>query len=268
MGSCSKSCDYGGVKTRFRTQAISQKGRGKFCTGNAIEYYSCFNKCCLRSYNCLKTRNVYPKRRYVIMIMIVEIGKMKKMQKSCSIKYTSWNNAGRGNAAYLDRHHLYCHGNGILNMFELERSGNEIRYKYRCCDVFIRPYNQHKFSTRETTNSFTYDGSQNTVYLDRQYITCSGYGLLQSMKLVRNAGHTSWRYEYVCKHVLGDYGLRLGCYEYSTGFTKDGDGQNYYLDRQHVSCPHDHFMQYIHLNRNSDHTRIRYTIRCCEIIVP
>lgn len=27
-------------------------------------------------------------------------------------------------------------------------------------------------------------------------------------------------------------------------------------------------MQSIHLNRNSDHTRKRYTIRCCEIIVP
>ncbi|CAG2215810.1 unnamed protein product [Mytilus edulis] len=30
MGSCSKSCDYGGIKTRFRKQAISQKGRVNF----------------------------------------------------------------------------------------------------------------------------------------------------------------------------------------------------------------------------------------------
>ncbi|CAG2238752.1 LRP2 [Mytilus edulis] len=63
MGSCSKSCDYGGIKTRFRKQAISQKGIGKFCTGNAIEYNSCFNKCCASSYNCLKNKKCIPKER-------------------------------------------------------------------------------------------------------------------------------------------------------------------------------------------------------------
>lgn len=32
-----------------------------------------------------------------------------------------------GNAAYLNRHQLFCHGKGILNMFTLESSGDKIR---------------------------------------------------------------------------------------------------------------------------------------------
>lgn len=67
-----------------------------------------------------KNNTCIPKDKVCDYDNIVEIGKMKKIQlKSCSIKYTCWNNAGSGNAAYLDWHHLYCHGNGIVNMFEL-----------------------------------------------------------------------------------------------------------------------------------------------------
>lgn len=178
--------------TRIRKQAITQKGKGIFCPGNAIESHSCFKECCSGYYKCLENKKCISKE-YVCDYdnMIVEIGKMKKIcKKNCSMEYTFWNDAGGGNAAYLDRHSLHCYGNSVLNMFQLERVGYTIRYRYRCCDVSIRVSNKNMFSFMAEQNPFIYDGSQNTVYLDRQHISCSPNGLLYRVRLIRDVGHT------------------------------------------------------------------------------
>jgi len=54
---------------------------------------------------------------------------------TCHDKTTPWNDAGNGNVIYLDRHHLSCISGTALSRFRLQRSGNTIRYNYRCCPI-------------------------------------------------------------------------------------------------------------------------------------
>ena len=49
-----------------------------------------------------------------------------------------------------------------------------------------------------------------------------------------------------------------------TGFQTDGDGKPVYLDRHSLHCPSGYVINYIKLQRNSGHTKIRYRYRCCR----
>jgi hypothetical protein len=59
--------------------------------------------------------------------------------------------------------------------------------------------------------------------------------------------------------------VRTTCYTSRTGFTYDGNGKSYYLDRQTVRCTHRYFLTYIRLERNGRHDRWRYRFTCCKI---
>jgi hypothetical protein len=52
----------------------------------------------------------------------------------CRDVSTPANDNGRGNAVYLDRHHVGCNANESLSAFRLVRpSEGTIAYHYRCC---------------------------------------------------------------------------------------------------------------------------------------
>ena len=56
----------------------------------------------------------------------------------CGSYSTSWNHKGdrKRSVEYLDRHQVDCPGHrGVLQQFRLQRSGDSIRYSYRCCSV-------------------------------------------------------------------------------------------------------------------------------------
>ena len=53
---------------------------------------------------------------------------------SCENLSTPWNDEGRGNAVYLDRHDVKCPGNKMLTKHLLVRSGKgTYRYDFTCC---------------------------------------------------------------------------------------------------------------------------------------
>jgi len=172
-------------------------------------------------------------------------------QVRCTTKYTGWNSRGGGNAVYLDRHRMQCGSNEVVNMFHLLRSGNNIRYQYKCCNVI-----PNILSYRGTNTGYQYNGGGNIVYLDRLSPSCNK-GIMGRIHLYRSGNN--WRYQFSCGYASQS----LTCHSYSTSFTADGGGKVEYLDRQTVTCPYGWGVSSFHLNRNSGHNRVRYSYKCC-----
>jgi hypothetical protein len=174
--------------------------------------------------------------------------------ENCADKFTPWNVDGGGNVVYLDRHRLKCGSSSdVLRSFKLERSGNKIRYKYTCCNL-----PKATCSLRKVQNYYTIEGRGNSVYLD------GARGLLNEFLLKRMHRRMSkYTYQYYCCDFNSQSFLH--CYNDATLFTIDGGGHMVYLDRQLVRCSSGYFLQSFRLNRNVDHNRVRYIIRCCEI---
>jgi hypothetical protein len=58
----------------------------------------------------------------------------------CRGTATPWNDEGRGNAVFLDRHDVRCNSNELINRFRLVRNGRgQYRYDYTCCTVNSGP---------------------------------------------------------------------------------------------------------------------------------
>uniref|UniRef100_A0A7M5V0H6 Uncharacterized protein n=1 Tax=Clytia hemisphaerica TaxID=252671 RepID=A0A7M5V0H6_9CNID len=108
-------------------------------------------------------------------------------------KATGWNDAGNGNAVYLDRHDVNVGSEAFLSALKLNRNGpNKIRYNFDACVI---PDKKSCYSARTVMND---DGSGNTVYLDRHNIECrSNYGI-QRLKLVRNSKGNKYQYHFTC----------------------------------------------------------------------
>lgn len=258
-GSCTRSCGYGGQKTRSRTHAVTQKGNGRHCAGSSRDSTSCFLGCCPSKYHCTANRKCIPGTwRCDYDNDCGNSQDEASCSESCHYKYTTWNSHGRGNAVYMDRHRINCGGSGnVIQYVKMQRSGSQIRFEYKCCKLL-----KNVCSLRKVTNAFTYDGNGDTVYLDRQTVSCGSYGVLNDFWLSRSSNHKYWRYNYYCCDM---YRPRLSCYRSSTSFTYDGNGKNYYLDRQSISCDSRYFLQYFRLNRNRSHDKWRYSYRCCRI---
>lgn len=163
---------------------------------------------------------------------------------------------------YLDRHRMNCGGSGaILSMFHLERSGDNMRYKYTCCKI--------QGSVCSLTHEYTVfsdDGSGDAVHLDRHAAECSSTGFINDMKVERNSGHNQIRYNYYCcKLSLAKWKAKASCYTSYTGYSADGDGKVFYLDRQTVSCSSGYALSYFRLVRNSGGSHWRYHYRCCKV---
>ena len=53
----------------------------------------------------------------------------------CRNKYTGYNDDGRGNSVFLDRHNVQCNDNEFLTYLHLGRNPPKIRYNYKCCSL-------------------------------------------------------------------------------------------------------------------------------------
>jgi hypothetical protein len=262
--SCTKGCDYGGTKTRTRPHEVTKQGQGTSCNGSNTETTSCFNRCCGYQFHCSNKKKCIPLSRKCNYNN--DCGD-KQDEASCSercwVKRTPWNNAGGGNMVYMDRHRLTCGGARGIKMFRLRRSGGSIRYEYICCALT----RSNVCANTRRWNGFTYDGNGDTVYLDRQTISCGNrHGYVNGFWLERNGRHNRIRYSYDCCNLKSyQHRVRTTCYTSRTGFTYDGNGKNYYLDRQTVRCNYRYFLTYIRLERNGRHDRWRYRFTCCKI---
>ena len=177
--------------------------------------------------------------------------------ENCADKFTPWNDYGGGKTVFLDRHRLNCGASSdVLRSFKLESSGNKIRYKYTCCNL-----PKATCSLRKVQNSYTVEGGGHSAFLDRQLVFCGTRGLLNEFWL--RSGIGKYRYQYYCCDLSSQSSLH--CYDDATLFTNDGGGNMVYLDRQTVRCGSGYFLQSFRLNRNVDHDRVRYLIKCCKI---
>ena len=205
----------------------------------------------------------------------------------CSTRYTTWKDSSNGNLVYLDRHRLNCgHDRVALRSFKMEtrhftttyrkwwrrktRNHYHIRYRYQCCSLPTNPGSSvvphYCGFTKEVTNTFTYDGKGNAVYLDRQRVECTQRGLLNDFWLERNPPHNNRvRYHYYCCSIRSIYWNRLSCQTKVNVFTYDGEGKLFYLDRQDVRCDSGYYISYFRLERNGAGDSWRYIYRCCKI---
>ena len=261
--SCSRGCNYGGTQTRRRSHKVTKVGRGRPCTGRSTESRSCFKGCCRSQFHCSNRKKcISSSYKCNYDNNCGDKQDEGSCNERCTTKYTRWNSDGRGKMVYFDRHRLNCGGSGnVLKMFHLQRSGGNIRFQFICCTLTAQVCRNVR-----KTNRFTYDGKGDTVYLDRQRVSCGDHSYLNGYWLDRNSKHDHVRYNYYCCNLIHrSQRSRTSCYTSYTSFTYDGNGRSYYLDRQTVQCNHRYFLTYFRLVRNRGHDKWRYQYRCCQI---
>jgi hypothetical protein len=111
---------------------------------------------------------------------------------SLYINNTGFNDEGKGNVVYLDRHNVDCGKDSILSQFNLLRNGEEkYRYNYKCKS------SNKPLQCRDVTTTINDDGNGNAVFLDRHDVVCADDEVLNQFKLVRPTDKTI-QYQYKC----------------------------------------------------------------------
>ena len=264
------NCGYGARKLRRRKIKVTHVGRGKRCFGPSVSYASCFKGCCRNQFHCSNRRKcIQLSQRCDYDNNCGDKQDERHCNERCYTRYTSLSTYGGGRVVYLDRHHPICHKGEAMKMFHLQRIGGSIRYQYTCC----RLLKSYICRNRRTYNHFTY-AKHNTksYYLRHQKVSCGSASFLSSFHLNRNSRHDRIRYEYNCCRLrYSTHRRKTRCYSQYTGWTLDGHGKNYYLDRQTVKCAHRYFLNTFQLHwKGRSWWRMghwRYYYRCCKINV-
>ena len=123
----------------------------------------------------------------------------------CASMHLVNNTATEGNEKliYLDKQHVDCGNNSVMNSFRLNKetyhnyyvSTGRWYYQYKCCD--IKQAFQH--SCQANNSSWTTEGSDKNFFLGRQDFQCQNNSYLSYFHLERNwPGHNLIRYNYRC----------------------------------------------------------------------
>lgn len=110
-------------------------------------------------------------------------------------KYTAWGDTASDetqSAHFLDRHEVKCDGDDLIQQFQLQRKGNQIRYRYRCVKTSIKKCHNDK------TDFNSKNSSLQIINLQKLHISLPlGHGL-NSFKLhVKHKNNkTLFRYDY------------------------------------------------------------------------
>lgn len=131
------------------------------------------------------------------------------------------------------------------------------RYTYECCSIPV------SCSSKSITSDASNVVGESAVFLDRQNVTC-GQSYLSSFQL-KTYRTSNIQYEYKC---CSKNNVVAKCYENTTEFTDDGDGNTIFLDRQKVECQFDYGLASFQLERHNDHNQWRYNFKCCKFEKP
>ena len=258
------SCSYDSKKVATRRVMVEMLGNGKRCSGNSTKFENCGQTCCSNQFACHgKEKCIDASYKCDYDNDCGDNEDERSCNEQCVKRYTNWNEHGDGKLVYLDRQDLSCHNREQLQMFHMETSGSKIRYQYICCKS-----NMDICNSIMEYNPYTYAVfSSPAQYLDRQRVSCGFTGYISSIRLRRSSNHRAIRYEYNCcylrqqKHIL-----RSSCYHRYTNWAADGNGKNYYLDRQTVRCDARYFINEFRLQHNRGMGMFRYYYRCCRIM--
>ena len=257
------SCSYNSRKVATRRVMVERLGNGKRCSGNSTKFENCGQTCCSNQFACHgKEKCIDASYKCDYDNDCGDNEDERSCNEQCVKRYTNWNEHGDGKLVYLDRQDLSCHNREQLQMFHMETSGSKIRYQYICCKL-----NKAVCNSTMNYNEYTYAVfSSPAQYLDRQRVSCGIAGYISSFRVRRSSNHKAIRYEYNCCHLnYLKHWMRSSCYNGYTTWTADGNGKNYYLDRQTVRCDARYFINGFRLEHNREMSMFRYHYRCCRI---
>jgi len=103
---------------------------------------------------------------------------------------------GNSGVVYLDRHHVACPSDQLLNRWNVYRPNSHSFTIYYYCTTALRPLTCHKKET-----AFHSDGGNRKgglIYLDRHNVQCGTNEAMQEWRLQRNGDKDKMRIEYTC----------------------------------------------------------------------
>lgn len=145
-----------------------------------------------------------------------------------SARETPWNEAGRDNGFYLDRHDLSCPASSVMTRFQLQtrNGGSEMSFAYTCsAPVPVTTSVQHRSSSYvPLTRYYDLSGVDEVACpIERP--------AMQGWRFIRNGNAAA--ISYFCANISG---VPVSCAARSTNMNEDGGGWNIYLDRHNVKC--------------------------------
>ena len=262
------NCGYGSRKIRMRFIKVAKLGRGKVCRGRSYSYASCFRGCCRNKFHCSNRRKCLPGHWKCDYDNDCGDNQDERgCNERCYTRYTWYNKHGGGRVVFLDRHQPYCYHREAMKMFHLQSSGHNVRYQYTCCRM-----SRNLCSKKLKKNGFIYashnSGAKRLVH---QRVYCGATGYISSFRLRRSSNHRYIRYEYYCCNLYrSKHKRRTSCYNGYTGWSSDGRGRSYYLDRQTVRCRNRYFLNTFQLQHKRGSWwrsgSFRYYYRCCRVV--
>ena len=261
------SCGYGQRTLHKRAIRVPRVGNGRPCKGPVKKYERCFTGCCSNQFHCSsKSKCITASYKCDYDDDCGDNQDERSCNERCHTRYTRWGAHGGGRLIFLDKHHPSCHSGESMTMFHLQRAATNIRYQYKCCRVFKSICSNKRRKSgyiHAVHNTWTYE-------LRHQSVSCGSTGYISSFRLHRSSNHRSIRYEYNCCYLKRQrHRRRTSCYRGHTGWTADGKGKNFYLDRQTVSCRPRYFLNAFKLLYKKGAWwkmgKFRYYYRCCRI---
>ena len=163
-------------------------------------------------------------------------------KEQCYTKYTKYQSAGGnggGNVWYLDRQEGSCNGKDVMQSLQLVRSGNQQRYKMRCCT-----WNGNLPTTRRTKET-SWQRIKYITGLTGQHIICDGKGeFLHSFIIDGKWRKKSWyslqksfyiKYRYTCDKVINK-SLKMNERSSFTRAASQGNKKTQILDTLDINC--------------------------------
>jgi hypothetical protein len=164
---------------------------------------------------------------------------------------------------YLSQHKMKCSTGRVLSGFHLETSGDMIRYAYTCCMLMVTP---GQCQPKEMKSNYAFDGKGDTLFLNRHYAFCGSFGFITSYGVETDKTDAKVRYRYNCCELTPEkWRQRMDCYYDNTDYTTDGEGKNFYLTRQKVTCKKGYALSFFKLHRNFEYDSYRYRYKCCRV---
>jgi hypothetical protein len=174
---------------------------------------------------------------------------------SSEYNYTSLGDDGDGSIYQLANHTIDCGTGKLLSSFKLERSGDKMRYRYKCVeDKDDTNYCVIKTTTSNVVNS---DYFHSINYLDRHTLDCSDGYAIRKVQLIKSGSQIYFSYS-CCKASL-NY-----CSYNETKNEDRGDKSTHYLDRLEVNAGNFRVLKGFKFNSSGDE-QMNYSYTSCGI---
>lgn len=203
------------------------------------------------------------------------------VQSTCVKRDTNWQENGEWRYNYMDRHHVLCQNDEVLNSFTLEKhptKNNYARYEYKCCKLDSSPMNgKLKEHVHFHDTPFKDAGKwENIMNLTDQTISCANNmsetnkSILKGFHLepqyLNNGGTNNSRYNVQCSTFNTDITnkkIRTSCSKKTSNtFPLSGRDQFNILHNIQVGCNEGEGLKDVTLKQYGN--EYQYEYYCCR----